>query len=202
MICPRCDTENPANAQTCLTCGLSLAAYHESPAVAGGVSAQAVPSPAHLRQATTARRYEYDGPDDNTSGWGAQKSIPDYIRGWSFVGFVPFGMFALYNGQQAWGVAGILLTVLTFPFGFLAWPLMIGYAVYLGLKGRELAWHGRRFASAEEYEQTMRAWNIAGMISLVLPPLQAIWHIMFWMKMFSLFTLDPTGTPGGCTDYT
>jgi len=201
MICPRCDTENPANAQTCLTCGLSLAAYHEPQPVAGGASAQAVPSPVHLRQTYGGHQYDYHDAG-NTSGWGTNKPVPDFARGWSFAGLVPFGMFALYNGQQAWGVAGILLTVLTFPGGFLAWPLMIGYVVFIGLKGRELAWQGRRFTSRKQYEDTMRVWNTVGLFSLALPVLQAVWQIMFWLKLFSLPIYDPATAPGGCTEYT
>jgi hypothetical protein len=132
--------------------------------------------------------------EDNTSGWGYSKPAPERASGWSFAAAVPFGLFALYNGMHAWGVIGILLTVFGLWCGPLALPFVIGYVVYLGIKGRELAWRGRRFADTAQYEATMRVWNIVGAISLVIGPALALfWTIMILSSLndMSGMMIDP-----------
>lgn len=97
--------------------------------------------------------------DGNTSGMGPGYPLPQEANGWTFAGFIPYGLFAFLNGNTTWGVIGLLLSI----FG-----LHIVYVIYIGIKGREMAWQGRRFESVRQFSDTMREWNKWGLIVLII----------------------------------
>jgi hypothetical protein len=99
----------------------------------------------------------YPPVDGNTSGFGEGYPIPPGVKGWTFAGFIPYGIFAFANSSGMWGAFGIVAHVL---------GLGLIYAIVLGLMGREIAWKARRFNSLVEFEETMAAWNKWGMIVL------------------------------------
>lgn len=90
----------------------------------------------------------------NTSGQGSGCPLPPSARGWTFAGFTPFGLFAFIHGSVLWGV-----------LHFVAAPVA---AIYLGIYGKQLAWRNRRFDSIEQYQATLRAWNLWGIVCLAL----------------------------------
>lgn len=100
---------------------------------------------------------QFQPADGNTSGMGSGYQAPPQTTGWTFAGFVPWGLFSFFNGNTTWGAIGLGLQFV---------GLGIGYAIYMGIKGREMAWQDRRFESLEQYEAVMKAWNTAGMIVL------------------------------------
>ena len=95
-------------------------------------------------------------PDGNTSGMGEGYLVPPHASGWTFAGFVPFGLFGFVNGLTVWGVVGLI--------GHFIGILSIIYWIYIGIQGKELAWKHRRFDSIQQYEETMRAWNTWGLV--------------------------------------
>lgn len=160
-----------------------------------------MPPPASLAYSHAAPGALYHSgvpAENNTSGRGGTESAPAWVGGWSFAAAVPFGMFALYNGMQVWGIVGILLTLLGLWLGPLALPFCIGYVVYLGIKGREQAWQWRRFTDRAQFESIMRVWNIAGMVCLVIVPL--IWLLWAAVLLSSMMNspgfFAETGDPG------
>jgi hypothetical protein len=175
--------ENPVEAQSCLSCGAVLPRVRSARQAASNAARTAVPAPGTIGYSFGALDSPYQTEldvDENSSGWGYARPAPAWTGGWSFAGAVPFGLFALYNGMHVYGLAGILLSVFGLPLILLLWPFSIGYIVYLGFKGRELAWRGRRFADRREYEQAMRSWNIAGAWSLLLVVvLYVLWAALF-----------------------
>ena len=198
MYCHKCGAENPARARSCIVCGAPPAASEQDPQAA---HSPGVPSPQAFAIAHPAGAQTYGRAataQENTSGWGAAYPLPREARGWTYAGIVPFGLFPLYNGLQAWGVAGLLLTALGFPLLFLVWPLQLAYVIYLGLKGKELAWRSRRFRTLSEYEQSMHVWNVVGMISLIVGALLLVaWG---WFVFNSSFFLPGDGlSTGGST---
>ena len=206
MYCPKCSAENPHQAHSCLSCGAALPAGGFGDGGYAAAATHAVPPPTSLayRHAAPNTLYHTSLPaKDNTSGHGDVAAAPAGVGGWSFAAAVPFGLFALYNGMQVWGIIGILLTVFGLWLGPLALPFCIGYIVYLGIKGRELAWHWRRFADRTQFEATMRVWNIAGVFSLIIGPLiWLVWTVLLLSNMFNspgfvADTCDPGGYTGG-----
>jgi hypothetical protein len=105
-------------------------------------------------QACGAQIHAAGAAGPNTSGLGPNSPAPSFARGWTFAGFAPLGLFAFVHGSALWGV----LYFLIFPV----------YAIYIGIQGKELAWRSRRFESEMQYAETMRAWNLWGIIFLVL----------------------------------
>jgi hypothetical protein len=157
-----------------------------------------VPSPQAFATAHAAGAQTYGGTattQENTSGWGAAYPLPREARGWTYAGIVPFGLFPLYNGLQAWGVAGLVLTALGFPLFFLVWPLQLAYMIYIGLRGRELAWRSRRFRTLSEYEQAMHVWNVVGMISLIVG---AFLLVAWGWYIFNSPVFVPVNSSGDC----
>lgn len=120
--------------------------------------------------------------DVNTSGMGPGYPLPYQTQGWTFAGFVPFGLFAFVNGSVLWGVLYWLLSF----FG-----VSLVYNIYVGIKGRELAWQSRRFDSLQQFEETMAAWNRWGIISLIASVLLiGIFFVAYMMLVFSLVAGD------------
>lgn len=120
-----------------------------------------VPPPGSMQLPPGAAPYNpYQQPyDGNTSGMGAGYPLPPAASGWTFAGFVPWGLFSFFNNNTTWGVIGLAL----YFFGF-----YIVYGIYMGIKGREMAWQERRFESLEHYEATMKAWNTWGLVLLCM----------------------------------
>ena len=87
----------------------------------------------------------------NTSGAGPDAEIPPGVAGWSWGAFLLNWIWAI--GNRTW-------------FGLLAIIPYVGIitAIYLGIKGRELAWRNRRWDSVEHFNSVQRKWTIWGLI--------------------------------------
>lgn len=198
MQCPKCSSENPSNAQSCVSCGHVLAldahgavGFPNRPA-AYGQQAVAVPSPHSLQQYQDNARTVYQEQESNSSGMGAESAIPDGVKGWTFAGMAPFGLFALYNGMWGWGITGLLLTAVAFPF-------YIVYVLVIGIMGREEAWRNRRFGGMAEFERTMNIWSYAGIILGVI----MLGVFVYWIYLMFQFALAvPVSDPCGPGAYT
>jgi hypothetical protein len=127
------------------------------------------PPPVAVPQYGTGGYSPYTPTDGNTSGMGPGYNLPADTQGWSFAGFVPWGLFSFFNGNPTWGAIGLVLSV----FGF-----YIVYCIYIGVKGKEMAWQGRRFESIEQFNETMRAWNTWGLVLLCLSVLAVLLYIL------------------------
>jgi hypothetical protein len=82
-------------------------------------------------------------------------SVPPEIQGWNWGAFLISPIWSIGNG--VW--IGLLSFV---PY------VGIGMAIYLGIKGNELAWKSKRWQSIEQFKSAQRSWAIAGLIVLVL----------------------------------
>jgi len=202
MQCPKCATENPSEAQSCLSCGAGLERSYSAEHANQGTTRAAIPAPESFSYSLGTAEANYHTElvaEENSSGWAYARPTPVWARGWTFAGAVPFGLFALYNGMHVYGLVGILLSVFGLPFVWLLWPLSIGYIVYLGLRGRELAWRGRRFTDRLHYEQTMRSWNIAGAWSLaIVAVLYLLWIGLVLSSFGGLPMLSPAPADPSC----
>jgi len=91
----------------------------------------------------------------NNSGGGKDIVPPEGVKGWSW------GAFLL---NWIWGVSNKTFISL------LCWIPVVGIfmSIYLGVKGRELAWRNKRWDSLEHFQQVQRRWSIgAGILVLV-----------------------------------
>ena len=88
---------------------------------------------------------------DNNSGGGSSITLPPGIKGWSWGAFLLNWIWAI--GNRVW--IGLLSIV---PYvGFII-------AIYIGFKGRELAWRKKRWDSIEEFNRVQKKWSTWGVI--------------------------------------
>ncbi|MCH7472637.1 hypothetical protein IIA79_06770 [bacterium] len=116
----------------------------------------------------------YTPADGNTSGMGEGYPVPVQASGWTWAGFVPFGLSGFVNGSAVWGVIGMV-----------AWLLQSYwvYAIIFGFMGRTAAWKNRRFESLLQYEETMRVWNTWGILFFVLSLIGVVLYALYFFGM-------------------
>ena len=99
------------------------------------------------------QRLKIEETAENTSGQGESAAVPEEVKGWNW------GAFAL---TWIWGIfSKVWLAFLMFipvPLFGLAW------AIVLGIKGNEWAWRNKKWDSIEQFKDTQRSWNIAGIV--------------------------------------
>ncbi len=91
---------------------------------------------------------------ENNSGGGSGIVPPEGVKGWSWGAFLLNWIWALFN--KTW--IGLLCLI---PYvGFVV-------GIYLGIKGRELAWRNKRWDSLEHFNRVQRSWSVWG-VTLIL----------------------------------
>ena len=97
----------------------------------------------------------------NTSGMGKDHPIPEGVSGWSWGAFIFNWIWGLGNKTY------IALLAFIPYIGFLV-------ALWLGFKGREMAWQNKRWDSVEHFNQTQRKWSVWGGILFGVPVLLGV----------------------------
>lgn len=96
----------------------------------------------------------------NSSGQGPNAVVPDQIRGFNWGAFLMNWIWTLGNASCGMAVLSFVLSAI---------PVVnLGWAIYLGLHGNEIAWRSKPWQSVEHFKATQRKWTIAGVILLVL----------------------------------
>ncbi len=91
---------------------------------------------------------------ENNSGGGSSIIPPPGVKGWSWGAFLLNWIWAI--GNKTW--IGLLCFV---PYiGFLM-------GIYLGIKGRELAWRNKRWDSLEHFNRVQKKWSTWAVILIV-----------------------------------
>ena len=93
---------------------------------------------------------------ENTSGMGANAVIPEGVSGWSWGAFLLNWIWAIGNKTY---------------IGLLAFIPYLGLicAIYLGVKGRELAWRNKRWDDLEHFNRVQHRWSAWGVGLLLVP---------------------------------
>ncbi len=135
-------------------------------------------------------RDSYDtGDADSYAGFPNLSGLPSgndpfflpELEGWNWGAFL-LNWLWLMQVSSLWGV--ILLIVSCMSCGLFA----IAPAIYLGLKGNELAWKHRSFKGVEEFREVQAAWTKWAIISYAT--VLAI-GIFFAAVIFMIVTLVP-----------
>lgn len=92
---------------------------------------------------------------DPRSGKGDISEVPPEIMGWSWGGFGLGWIWGVFNN--------VWWSLLQF-----VGPLGLPIAIYLGFKGRELAWKHKAWESVEAYQRTQKQWDKWGLIVFVV----------------------------------
>ncbi|KZY60340.1 hypothetical protein A3733_24995 [Pseudoalteromonas shioyasakiensis] len=88
---------------------------------------------------------------ENNSGQGKVDDLPEGIKGFSWGAFLLSWIWAI--GNSTW--IGLLALV---PYvGFIV-------SIYLGFKGREMAWQNKRWDSVEHFQRVQKQWSFWGVL--------------------------------------
>lgn len=169
MKCEKCGTEVPADAKFCVSCGAEVKAKKEETA---SPAAPTPPPPAPAPAAQTA------GPVS------AQIEDP-FLKKWNWGAFLLHWIWAFGHGLPVWGIIGLVAMFVPF-LGSLA---LLGIAIYLGIKGNELAWQTGRYLSFEVLKETEKKWTkwavIIFIIGIVLGVLLAVGGVILAVMLSS-----------------
>jgi hypothetical protein len=88
---------------------------------------------------------------ENTSGKGLTAVVPAEVQGLNWGAFFWNWIWAIFNNA---GIVWILVSFFFTPIG----------AIYLLIKGNEIAWQNKQWASTDAFKSTQRKWAIAGLI--------------------------------------
>ena len=110
---------------------------------------------------------------DPRSGMGEASQIPAEITGWSWGGF---GL------GWIWGVCHNVWMAL---FQFVG-PLALPIAIYLGFKGRELAWQHKAWPSVEAFQAAQKKWDFWGLVVFACG--FAFFGLLFAVMMMAAFS--------------
>lgn len=95
----------------------------------------------------------------NNSGM-EEKIFPEGVSGWSWGGFGLGLVWAI--GNRIWIGLLALIPCLLLPY------LGLMVHIYLGIKGRELAWKNKKWESVEEFDRIQNLWGKWGVIFGIL----------------------------------
>jgi hypothetical protein len=91
---------------------------------------------------------------ENNSGGGRSIVPPPGVKGWSWGAFLFNWLWAVFN--RTWiGLLALLPYV-----GFV-------FSIYLGIKGRELAWRNKRWDSLEHFNSVQKRWSVWALVLFV-----------------------------------
>jgi hypothetical protein len=91
----------------------------------------------------------------NNSGEGNGTVPPPGVKGWSWGAFFWNWIWAI--GNRTWiGLLGLI------PY------VGIVVSIYLGIKGRELAWRNKRWDSLEHFNRVQRRWSLWSLVLLLI----------------------------------
>lgn len=91
---------------------------------------------------------------ENNSGGGSSVIPPPGVKGWSWGAFLFSWLWAVFN--RTW-------------IGLLALTPYVGIVVsiYLGIKGREMAWKNKRWDSLEHFNRVQKSWSVWGLVLIL-----------------------------------
>ncbi len=111
-------------------------------------------------------------PETNTSGTkGAE--VPRQVKGWNWAAFLLTPIWGLFSGVP---IAALMFAIyLPFFPDWLRFVALLGGSLFLGFRGNELAWRGKKWRSVKHFKSVQRRWllwsiglNLAGLVLLLL----------------------------------
>lgn len=108
---------------------------------------------------------------------------PELVRRWSWGGFLLPVLWPFWHGMEA---LGIVMVICLLPF---LWPVGLGIAIYLGLKGNQLAVQGRVYGTDQEFLKVEKAWAMWGIIGVIVGVIMNI----LWLFMATLSAILSAG---------
>lgn len=109
----------------------------------------------------------------------AAPSTDPFLEKWNWGAFLLSWIWAFGHGLSLWGVLGLVVGFIPGVGGLVA----LGIAIYLGLKGNQLAWETGKYSSIEVLKETEQKWTKWAIIFFV------IGLALFVVSMVAIFML-------------
>ena len=182
LSCAECENTNNLHAAYCWFCGTEISGSAEIEAVnpksvsesEGQVTSveshkmyrpelNPVSTTGNQRNASESKDIETNDTDQIISEWSdtentsgqREGSVPTEIKGWNWAAFLMPAVWGLFSGVP---IAAALWAAVFLPAPFGQIVLLIG-AVFLGFKGNEFAWRGKRWESIDHFTKTQKKWG-------------------------------------------
>ena len=111
-------------------------------------------------------------PETNTSGM-KRGEVPRDIKRWNWAAFLMAPIWGIFSGVP---IAALMFAVYlpVFP-STLRFMILTGASLFLGFRGNELAWRGKKWRSVKHFKSVQKRWvvwsiglNLAGVVLLIL----------------------------------
>ena len=109
----------------------------------------------------------------------AAPSSDPFLQKWNWGAFLLSWIWAFGHGLALWGVIGLVGAFIPGIGGLVA----LGVAIYLGIKGNNLAWETGKYSSIEVLKETEQKWTKWAII------LFFVGLVIFALTMVALFVL-------------
>ena len=212
VSCSRCGGANNTRAAYCWVCGTEMndavrispaAQPSRQPGASSPPSAQtyrpdlnpvSVPSgepnddgpdlrgsshtPGGVIEPSTGNAQFRDESEANNSGT-KNAEVPPEIKKWNWAAFLVPAIWGLFSGVP---ITALLFGAVFLP-PLIQYPVMIGASIFLGLRGNELAWRGKKWRSVRHFNAFQKQWGS--------------WSIKFTAAVFALFIIYALIQSGG-----
>jgi len=111
-------------------------------------------------------------PEANTSGMkGAE--VPREIKRWNWAAFLMTPIWGIFSGVP---IAALMFAIyLPFFPGWFRFIALMGGSLFLGFRGNELAWRGKKWRSVKHFKAVQKRWvvwsiglNLVGLVILIM----------------------------------
>lgn len=110
-------------------------------------------------------------PDVTSSG------VPEVAKKWSWGGFLLGWIWGI--GNRVWiALIGIPLYIAAFLIHGLG-IFGLAFAIYLGIKGKALAWKAKPWQNEAEFERVQHKWTVWGVVIGLVLPVLALFAVIF-----------------------
>jgi len=170
MKCSKCGKDLGDDARFCPSCG-------EEVVVEEIVTEEALKAPV-----TSPPPVENAHPVTSTA-------VTDpFLKKWNWGAFLLSWIWAFGHGLVMWGVIGLIACFVPAIGSLVA----LGIAIYLGIKGNELAWQTGKYLSIEELKEKERKWTKWAVIIFIISFVLAILLTVLGVIMAITFSANTT----------
>lgn len=125
---------------------------NDLPGVSASAAVTAAAAPARPQPHVPRSGASVSSAGGGPATFAAQEPVPPGVQGWSWGALLLSWIWAI-RFRVWWGLLAAI-----------PW-LGLGAAVWLGFKGRELAWRKGHWSSLQEFNQVQRRWSIGGAVA-------------------------------------
>lgn len=125
---------------------------------------------ARQRDAARAKAFQQhreqngESESENNSGTRSAK-LPQSARGWNTAAFLIGPIWGPANGVWL-GLIGLVFLVIPEAALVFGWKLILylGFGMFLGYRGNEMAWRARRWASLDHFKRVQQQWMLIALV--------------------------------------